>query len=58
VKRILAGEAPANLVELLLRYFGLTEDVWGKDIAAGNYRWLNKLAHNRKSAGNSGGSEV
>ena len=30
VKRILAGDAPANLLELL-RHFGLSEDMWGKD---------------------------
>jgi toluene monooxygenase system protein A len=32
VKRILAGEAPANLIQLL-KSFGLTEDMWGKDAA-------------------------
>ncbi len=40
VKRILAGEAPANLVELLRKYFGLTPDGWGKDAASGRYAWL------------------
>lgn len=40
VKRILAGEAPANLIELLLQYFGLTQDTWGKDVMGGNYPWL------------------
>jgi toluene monooxygenase system protein A len=40
VKRILAGEAPANLLELLRRYFGLTEDMWGKDVVRGRYPWL------------------
>jgi toluene monooxygenase system protein A len=39
VKRILAGEAPANLLELL-KYFGLTQESWGKDAALGGYRWL------------------
>jgi toluene monooxygenase system protein A len=39
VARILAGEAPGNLIELL-RHFGLTEDVWGKDVAGGRYPWL------------------
>ena len=33
VGRILAGEAPANLLELLRVYFGLTQDGWGKDVA-------------------------
>jgi toluene monooxygenase system protein A len=40
VKRILAGEAPANLIELLLRYFNLSQEVWGRDMAAGRYPWL------------------
>lgn len=40
VKRILAGEAPANLLELLTRYFGLSQDMWGKDMAGGEYPWL------------------
>lgn len=40
VKRILAGEAPANLIALLRRYFGLSQDVWGKDVAGGRYPWL------------------
>ena len=40
VKRILAGEAPANLIELVQRYFGLTRFVWGKDVRGGRYPWL------------------
>jgi len=40
VKRILAGEAPANLLELLRIYFNLTQDMWGKDVAGGRYPWL------------------
>ena len=40
VGRILAGEAPANLLELLRSYFGLTEDMWGKDVRRGRYPWL------------------
>jgi toluene monooxygenase system protein A len=40
VKRILAGEAPANMIELLLRYFDLSQDVWGRDMVAGRYPWL------------------
>ena len=38
VARILAGEAPANMLELL-RWFGLSEDVWGKDVRRGAYPW-------------------
>jgi toluene monooxygenase system protein A len=40
VKRILSGEAPANLIELLTQYFGLTPDTWGKDVARGDYAWM------------------
>lgn len=40
VKRILAGEAPANVLELLRLYFGLHEDVWGKDVMRGDYPWM------------------
>jgi toluene monooxygenase system protein A len=40
VKRVLAGEAPANLVAMLRTYFGLTYDTWGKDARRGEYPWL------------------
>jgi toluene monooxygenase system protein A len=40
VKRILAGEAPANLLELVRVTMGLTQDSWGKDVARGRYPWL------------------
>jgi toluene monooxygenase system protein A len=40
VKRVLEGEAPANLPDLLTDYFQLTPQGWGKDICAGNYAWL------------------
>jgi toluene monooxygenase system protein A len=40
VRRILAGKAPANLLELLRTYFGLTQDTWGKDVARHAYPWL------------------
>lgn len=39
VARILTGEAPGNLIELL-HYFGLNEESWGKDVAGGRYPWL------------------
>jgi toluene monooxygenase system protein A len=42
VKRILAGEAPANLIELVRGYMGLTADRWGKDVRGGNYEWLQR----------------
>jgi toluene monooxygenase system protein A len=45
VKRILAGEAPANLLELVRKYFNLTQDMWGKDVAGGDYDWLRARPH-------------
>jgi toluene monooxygenase system protein A len=42
VKRVLAGEAPANLIALLVRYFGLTHETWGKDVVGGDYPWMNR----------------
>ncbi|HEX2676750.1 MAG TPA: toluene-4-monooxygenase system B family protein [Polyangiales bacterium] len=43
VARILTGEAPANLLELL-RYFGLSEQTWGRDVYGGAYPWLEQPA--------------
>jgi len=40
VKRILTGEAPASLPDLLTKYFQLTPETWGKDMYGGNYEWL------------------
>jgi toluene monooxygenase system protein A len=40
VKRVLEGEAPATLPDLLIDYFQLTPEGWGKDICSGNYDWL------------------
>ncbi len=42
VKRILAGEVPTNLLEIVTRYFGLTEDSWGRDAFGGDYSWLKR----------------
>jgi toluene monooxygenase system protein A len=42
VKRVLAGEAPANLIALLRRYFGLDHTDWGKDARGGEYPWLTR----------------
>jgi toluene monooxygenase system protein A len=39
VERILNGEAPANLLELL-RYFGLSEASFGRDVNSGEYDFL------------------
>jgi toluene monooxygenase system protein A len=44
VKRVLAGEAPGNLVALLQQYFGLSYDDWGKDAYRGRYPWMTKVA--------------
>jgi toluene monooxygenase system protein A len=45
IQRILEGDAPANLLELLRTYFGLTSDSWGKDVARGRYAWLAAQEH-------------
>lgn len=47
VKRILAGIAPPNVIELVTKYFGLTPDSWGQDIYHGNYPWLRNSQHAR-----------
>jgi toluene monooxygenase system protein A len=40
VARILAGEAPGNLMALIREYFGLQSHEWGRDVQAGDYAWL------------------
>lgn len=40
VKRVLSGEAPGNLIEIVRRYFGLGFESWGKDMYRGRYPWL------------------
>jgi len=40
VERILSGEAPANLIELVTRYFDLPPERWGRDVQRGRYPWL------------------
>lgn len=40
VKRVLAGEAPANLMGMLVDYFGLRYESWGKDAHAGEYPFI------------------
>ncbi len=42
VKRILAGEAPPNLLSLVMKYFSLTQETWGKDAHGGKYPWLKR----------------
>ena len=42
VDRVLAGEAPANLIALVRRYFGLDFDTWGKDVFGGDYPWIER----------------
>jgi toluene monooxygenase system protein A len=40
IARILGGQAPANLLELLRKYFTLSPESWGKDLFRGDYPWL------------------
>ena len=40
VKRVLSGEAPSSLPDLLTKYFQLTPETWGKDAYSGAYDWL------------------
>jgi toluene monooxygenase system protein A len=42
VKRVLAGEAPGNLIAILRNYFGLSYATWGKDAFGGDYPWLDR----------------
>jgi toluene monooxygenase system protein A len=42
VKRVLNHEAPANVIALVRRYFGLDFDTWGKDVCGGDYSWLER----------------
>jgi toluene monooxygenase system protein A len=42
VKRVLGGEAPANVLELITKYFNLTYQDWGKDAFRGEYAWLKR----------------
>lgn len=44
VQRVLAGEAPGNLLAMLTRYFGLSYETWGKDSYQGRYPWLSRVA--------------
>jgi toluene monooxygenase system protein A len=48
VKRVLAGEAPGNLIALLTRYCDLSYEQWGKDEYAGDYPWLERVAPERR----------
>jgi toluene monooxygenase system protein A len=45
VQRILAGAAPANVLELTRKYFGLTRETWGRDAFGGRYPWLRRTKH-------------
>jgi hypothetical protein len=42
VGRVLAGEAPANLIAMLQRYFGLDFHSWGKDAYGGEYPFVDR----------------
>ena len=48
VSRILAGEAPANLIALLQRYFDLSPASWGRDCYGGDYPWLKRAPKEKK----------
>lgn len=49
VKRVLAGDAPGNVLALITQYFQLTEEVWGRDAFGGNYPWIKRLAKESRS---------
>lgn len=40
VKRVLAGEAPGNLLAMVTQYMGLDFQNWGKDVYGGDYAWM------------------
>ncbi len=42
VRRVLAGQAPANLIALLQSYFGLDFHSWGKDAHKGDYPFVHR----------------
>ena len=44
VKRVLAGEAPANLMELVRQLLRADHETWGKDAFGGDYPWLERSA--------------
>jgi toluene monooxygenase system protein A len=48
VKRVLHGEAPANLLAILTQYFGLRYETWGKDLYAGRYSWIDRAPERSK----------
>lgn len=51
VKRVIAGEAPANLVAMLRQYMGLKYDIWGKDAHGGDYPWIRRAPRTPKEDG-------
>src|ERR1041385_3798711 len=42
VQRVLAGEAPANLIALVRNYFGLDHATWGQDAYGGEYPFVRR----------------
>lgn len=46
VARVLEGEAPGNLMEMISRYFGLKYGTWGKDMYRGDYPWIHREMSN------------
>lgn len=49
VKRVLSGEAPGNVLELIRLYFGLELKTWGKDQLKGVYPWLKRAQRDQNS---------
>jgi toluene monooxygenase system protein A len=52
VKRVLAGEAPANLLEMVRKYFGLDYHSWGKDAHRGEYPFIRRPPAGRNGVTN------
>lgn len=42
VQRVLAGDAPANLIALVRNYFGLDHTSWGQDVHGGQYSFVRR----------------
>ena len=42
VDRVLANEAPGNLIAMLRNYFGLKYEDWGRDLHQGDYPWMER----------------
>jgi toluene monooxygenase system protein A len=45
IARVLAGQAPANLLAMVREYFGLDYATWGKDVYGGAYPFVERPKH-------------